>query len=112
MGANVLIVNNYRDRSDDESVGKHTLAVVLGYSAVRRIYLLNGVAAIIAFVPLWLHRAAISGTVISVVYLLLHLMLWRRMAKVEGAALNPVLGATAMLMSAYAVAMLIAVGIQ
>ena len=29
MGANVLIVNNYRDADDDRAVGKRTLAVVL-----------------------------------------------------------------------------------
>ena len=29
LAANVLIVNNYRDASDDRAVGKHTLAVIL-----------------------------------------------------------------------------------
>ena len=28
MGANVLIVNNYRDMADDAAVGKHTLAAL------------------------------------------------------------------------------------
>ena len=30
MGANVLIINNYRDADADADVGKHTLAVILG----------------------------------------------------------------------------------
>ena len=30
MGADVLIVNNYRDAEADKAVGKHTLAVILG----------------------------------------------------------------------------------
>ncbi len=30
MGANVLVVNNYRDMDDDRAVGKRTLAVVIG----------------------------------------------------------------------------------
>ena len=42
MGANVLLVNNYRDQADDLAVGKRTLAVVIGLRATASLYLANG----------------------------------------------------------------------
>lgn len=53
MVANVLIVNNYRDRDDDAMVGKHTLAVIWGRKAVSGLYLFNGYIAIALMSP-WL----------------------------------------------------------
>ncbi|MDE5744952.1 MAG: 1,4-dihydroxy-2-naphthoate octaprenyltransferase, partial [Paramuribaculum sp.] len=41
LGANVLIVNNYRDADDDRLVGKHTLAVILGKKTMPWMYALN-----------------------------------------------------------------------
>lgn len=43
MGANVLLVNNYRDADDDTSVGKRTLAVIMGRGFAYSLYLINGV---------------------------------------------------------------------
>jgi len=40
IAAAVLVVNNYRDIETDQPVGKHTLAVCLGKTATRRLYLL------------------------------------------------------------------------
>ena len=53
MGANVLIVNNYRDCADDCAVGKRTLAVRCGCRAVRALYLVNGIAAVGLTVGVW-----------------------------------------------------------
>lgn len=101
MGANVLIVNNYRDRDDDSAVGKRTLAVVLGRRVTSRLYLLCGWVAVLLMSPLW---AAIgeAAWVVPVAYAALHTLLWALLSVRCGARLNPLLGATAVLMLAYA----------
>lgn len=106
MGANVLIVNNYRDRDDDRAVGKHTLAVALGRRATSILYLLCGWGAVLLMSPLW---AAIGGTawIVPVVYAALHTLLWALMSARRGARLNPLLGATAVLMLLYALGFVI-----
>ena len=106
MGANVLIVNNYRDRDDDHAVGKHTLAVALGRRATSILYLLCGWGAVLLMSPLW---AAIGGTawIVPVVYAALHTLLWALMSVRRGARLNPLLGATAVLMLLYALGFVI-----
>lgn len=53
MGANVLIVNNYRDREEDAAVGKLTLAVKYGPKAATTLYLINGILAAILMFPIW-----------------------------------------------------------
>lgn len=53
LGANVLVVNNYRDRSDDEAVGKRTLAVRWGDRAMVRLYALNAAVGMALTVPVW-----------------------------------------------------------
>lgn len=97
MGANVLLVNNYRDYHDDRAVGKKTLAVKFGRRSALYLYLANGIAAAIL--------AGISAMdltpciwIIAGAYLLIHLTLWDRMRCLEGEALNPLLGMTACLM--------------
>lgn len=106
MGANVLIVNNYRDRDDDRAVGKHTLAVALGRRATSILYLLCGWGAVLLMSPLW---AAIGGTawIVPVAYAALHTLLWALMSVRRGARLNPLLGATAVLMLLYALGFVI-----
>lgn len=106
MGANVLIVNNYRDRHDDLAVGKRTLAVSWGAQTVLWLYLANGYAAVVLTFSAWL--ALEPGTwAVPLAYLLGHTLLWTRMRHMSGAALNPMLGRTAMLMLAYATALLL-----
>lgn len=106
MGANILIVNNYRDLEDDKSVGKTTLAVIIGRPATAAIYLLDGLGAAALMWPLWdmLPTVAIAA---PIVYILLHTILWTRLIKLRGHRLNPILGMTAMLMAIYALAFLI-----
>lgn len=92
MTANLLIVNNYRDREEDGSVGKRTLAVIYGGRFVSTLYLLNGLAAI----------ALMSGSLahvqgIAIGYIVIHLVLWKFLERHKGSALNPLLGMTAML---------------
>lgn len=106
MGANVLIVNNYRDRFDDVKVGKHTLAVILGGKTVATFYLLNGILALNAMVSAW-GRMPLWTLVFPAIYLIAHFFLWTRIKRFEGHKLNPMLGMTAMLMLFYCVTFLI-----
>lgn len=96
LGANVLIVNNYRDMDDDLAVGKKTTVVIFGRKAMGTVYLLNGILALAliawALSPyrsaIWLMAEAI---LLAMLLFLHHLLITRR-----GSALNPVLGQTAM----------------
>ncbi|MDE5844462.1 MAG: 1,4-dihydroxy-2-naphthoate octaprenyltransferase [Muribaculaceae bacterium] len=96
MGANVLIVNNYRDIEDDRAVNKRTLAVILGQQSVAKIYMLNGLISQAVMIPVWDKMAA--GWIISALYLLIHVILWRMLISRQGASLTPVLGMTAVTM--------------
>lgn len=100
MGANVLIVNNYRDADADAAVGKHTLAVILGRGAVRLLYLFNGLVAVGLTMPQWLMMPRI-WMVVPLIYLAGHLALWLAMPHRSGHALTPLLAATSMLMLLY-----------
>lgn len=102
MTANLLIVNNYRDREEDESVGKRTLAVIYGGRFVSTLYLLNGLAAVALMTGSLAH---VHG--IAIGYIVIHLVLWKFLERHKGSALNPLLGMTAMLVFLYSLAFLI-----
>jgi len=106
MGANVLIVNNYRDRFDDARVGKRTLAVLLGGKTILTIYILNGFLAFNAMTAAWGHMP-LWTLVFPAIYLIAHFILWTRIKRFDGSKLNPMLGMTAMLMLFYCVTFLI-----
>lgn len=106
MGANVLIVNNYRDADDDEAVGKRTLAVIMGRRVIAAVYLLNGVVA------LWLTLSSWPGEekgwwVVPPLYFAGHVTLFILLLRRSGSALNPLLGLTALLMLFFSSGMLI-----
>lgn len=103
MGANVILVNNYRDADDDAAVGKRTLAVIMGRGFAYTLYLLNGVSAMLLLLV-----AMKPYEWIGWVYLALHLLLCRLLKRRKGKAINPLLGMTAMTMLAVAIAWLIA----
>lgn len=106
MGANVLIVNNYRDRDDDLEAGKRTLAVRLGLRPMLWLYVANGFLAAILTFPEWIAVSAI-GTAFPLIYLMLHAMLSVLLGRRHGRGLNPLLGMTAMLMLLYAISFMI-----
>lgn len=106
LGANVLVVNNYRDRDDDAAVGKNTMAVKFGRSTASFIYWLNGVAAFAATVPAWSAITPWMGA-IPALFVPFHVLLWLRLRSRKGHELNPVLGMTAMLLAIYALAFLV-----
>ena len=103
MGANVLIVNNYRDHDDDKSVNKRTLAVIFGRRAVSNLYLFNGYIAVALMIGTWI-SLPLWAWAIPVLYLVAHTSIWWQLGLRKGARLNPLLGMTAMAMAAYSLA--------
>ena len=98
MGVNVLLVNNYRDVDDDREAGKRTSVVVAGRTLAAFAYLLNGLLALSVLGVLWLRLWMEWGwwTILPpAIYMALHLTSWLRLKQRTGAALNPILGATA-----------------
>lgn len=116
MGANVLIVNNYRDLEDDRAVNKHTLAVIMGRPFNSTLYLLSGWAAVLLMGPAWLATAmdnaagtaAMLWLAVPVIYLVVHTLLWFSILSRRGMKLNPFLGMTAMAMLFYSAGFLLA----
>lgn len=105
MGCNVLIVNNYRDMEDDREAGKRTTVVRFGRRAAAIAYLLFGIAAVWLTAPLWAEKLWIFF-IAPAIYLCLHCLTWQRIRRSRGAALNPLLGATARNMLVYSLLLL------
>ncbi len=97
MGANVLIVNNYRDVEDDRRVCKRTLCVRFGRRAMLMLYAADAVAGAAMLMPL-LPRIGYVYLCVPAFYLAGCMAVIRNMTRREGAALTPMLGATSMLM--------------
>lgn len=106
MGANVLIVNNYRDIPDDAAVGKKTLAVRFGRRAMIALYRVNAALAAVLMLPSWLALAQWLAAV-PVVYFCGALALSSHMSRLEGASLNPYLGRTSVMMCLYSLIFLL-----
>jgi 1,4-dihydroxy-2-naphthoate octaprenyltransferase len=92
----ILVVNNLRDREGDARVGKRTLAVRFGARAARLEY--SALLAVAFSLVGW--RAAVEGDIAWLAPLVTLPLALRRALQVwrtDGAALNPLLGATARL---------------
>lgn len=106
LAANVLIVNNYRDRDDDMAVGKRTTVVIFGRRAMSGVYLIDGIVAALAlamattYAPAWTVAAWLA-------FIFCHIVLWQRLRDLRGAALNNVLKQTSLLLLSSALALLI-----
>ena len=93
MAANVLIVNNYRDKDDDKAVGKNTTVVIFGRRTMGLAYLISGITAAVAASAVFAtHKFTL---VAPAAYLFMHIATWKKLTALSGAALNPVLGETA-----------------
>ncbi len=102
LAANVLVVNNYRDMEDDAAVGKYTTVVLLGRRFMGYTYLLSGIVGMAVMIPVW--KALTLWTVIvPVFYSILHVRTWLKLKHSEGAALNPILGKTAVNLLIFAI---------
>ena len=108
MGANVLIVNNYRDMEDDAAVGKTTLAVRFGRKAMLWLYAADAAAAAGLTAPFWAATFSEWALAVPAVYLMLALYAVGRLKVLRGARLNPWLGRTSVLMFAYSAVFLAA----
>lgn len=108
LADNVLIVNNYRDMEDDQAARKITTVVIFGRRLMLGIYCINfalglvivAVYYILARSPLWI----IAWVLIAALYVPLAVNIGRR----KGAALNPMLRFTALLMLLTCACMLVA----
>lgn len=107
----LLVINNFRDRDNDARVGKRTLVVLLGEKASLALYLILGVAAIIALY-FCCYTAANSVTTLShpdvsafvqllpayllvVVFIPFQTLTWQKLYRSRsGRALNALLGET------------------
>ena len=111
LGANVLVVNNYRDAGDDAKAGKHTLAVIFGRDAMPALYLANGFIAVLFIELATMARIPYFWQAGPLIYLNIHYILWQEMRQSSGRELNPILGKTAMLMLGLAVWMTVALAV-
>lgn len=100
IGANVLIVNNYRDYDDDRAVGKHTLAVIFGRRSMEWLYLFNGIAGVALSVPLW-WRIGSFLLPVAAGFAVMEVLMWREMCRTSGSSLNKFLGKTARMLVIY-----------
>ncbi len=101
LGANVLIINNYRDIDDDRAVGKRTLAVKLGRRAMPWLYVADATAAMALMLPQWQSMGA-AWMAVPLLTLAGAAAIARAMTRRSGAALTPLLGMTSVLMCIYA----------
>ncbi len=94
LAANVLVVNNYRDMEDDAAVSKRTTVVIFGRRVMAVAYLLSGVVAMALMYNVW-RMLPLCSLSAPAMYLVLHFATWRLLVGAKGAALNPLLGRTA-----------------
>lgn len=106
MGANILIVNNYRDYDDDKAVGKHTLATLFGRRVSAWIYLINGYMAMFLMWPVW-DGLSVWYLMAPAIYLAFHGDLWWCLRRRSGSQLNPLLGKTALNMFLFSLILLL-----
>ena len=107
LAANVLIVNNYRDMEDDKAVNKNTTVVIFGRKVMCWCYMLAGVAAMAAMTLVWIELRLWSLPIV-LVYIVLHLKNWQYLKKAQGAALNPLLGKTAVTLLVFSLMLIVA----
>lgn len=100
MGANVLIINNYRDVEDDRAVGKRTLCVSLGRRAMLWLYGANVAVAGLLLAP--------ASVWVAGAYVVAGAAIWRQIPRREGARLTPLLGMSAVAMLGASLGLLVA----
>ena len=109
MASAILVVNNLRDRLTDEKVGKRTVVVRFGEKFGRYQYISMLVLSYLAPVVAWYLEYATSGWMLTWLSLPLAVLLGKKLLHVDGRALNPYLGKTAMLGVVYS--MLFSIGV-
>ena len=102
LSINLLLVNNYRDREEDEAANKRTTVVIFGRRFAEYAYLTNGILGVILLIPVWSGFAP-GYWLMPLGYLVLHVVTWSKIRRLRGMELNPFLGATARNQILYAV---------
>lgn len=89
----LLMVNNYRDRHQDAQSGKKTIVVRLGerFGLIGYWYF-GSIGAVIAYIVLWYLND--PWCLLEIIYIGFHYMSFRKMKKLEGKALNALIGET------------------
>ncbi|MDQ7817722.1 MAG: 1,4-dihydroxy-2-naphthoate polyprenyltransferase [Melioribacteraceae bacterium] len=106
---NILVVNNYRDRNEDRSNGKHTLAVILGERFTRIQYVLFMIISYaILFIVYFTYKNSLF-VFLPLLSLPLSLKLIQMIYTLKGRELNKTLELTAKLSALYG--LLFAIGI-
>lgn len=96
LSINILIVNNYRDYEQDKISGKRTTVVIFGKRYGRIAYLMNGLLAVLIVLPFLLLEKAWLDMLFAL-FFALFVMTWIKFKKLEGRALNKILGLTSLL---------------
>jgi len=110
LAAAILIVNNVRDVDTDRRAGKRTLAVKLGRSGARRLFLAVLVVAFLTPVAIWLAGGLSAWILISLASAPLAIALARTvLTRVDGPALNAALGRSGVLLALFS--LLLAAGV-
>jgi 1,4-dihydroxy-2-naphthoate octaprenyltransferase len=103
IATNILVVNNVRDRDEDATTGKETLAVKFGYGFARAEFVAMLVIAYVTPVVLWLGYGLAPTVLAPLLSLPLAFSLTRTIrTRTDGAALNPALERTGKLLALYA----------
>lgn len=109
ISTNILVVNNVRDREEDQQTGKRTLAVIMGYRGARFEWLV--MLALAYLTPLWFLQQG-YGAQVLLPWLSLPLAIGitrTLLERTDGEALNPALTRTGQLLALYSV--LFAIGL-
>lgn len=107
FGANVLVVNNFRDIPDDRAVGKRTLAVRFGRKAMMVLYAVNVIVAAGCLFPGFASSMGWGAWIVAILMTAAGLCFVAVMRRLNGRRLNPWLGRTAMMMVVFTLALLI-----
>lgn len=98
---NILVVNNYRDREEDQSNGKNTLAVLLGENFARLQYVVfMFVSYLILFVVFFTYKSSVF-VFLPLLSLPLSIKLVKMIFTLRGRELNKTLELTAKLSALY-----------
>lgn len=97
LATSILVVNNLRDRVGDQQVGKRTLAVRFGETFTRWQYTLLMLSAFIVVIIEGLNQQQVWGWSVPLLLLPFAVLRVREIWRLDGAALNPLLGKTAQL---------------
>ena len=79
---------------DDKAVNKNTTVVIFGRKVMGWCYMLAGVVAMVAMLPVWIELHLWSSPIV-LIFFGLHFRNWQHLKNTKGAALNPLLGKTA-----------------